>query len=454
MRIVSTDPAQNATNVSQLTSIAVVFDLDIKPDSVDKSSLVVSFADTKILVPNQIQPSLDKYKTDTIFKQSGMNSFVDGDVYIDSTDHKKLIFKPKFKLEPNTNYTVYVSQSIAGSDSSLLGGIKKFTFKTTEEDIAEPIPDIPQSNIIIGNNVITNSNPISTMRIANTLPRENAVMVDSQILIFTFTENINASKFDSNNNISIYVEEILSDYPAYKADATIYSATVSGKVLTITFNSSLAEECQYTVVLTNIESESGAKLSSYEFNFLTQMIPYYTSIASIRLLAGSILGKISDFEIAKLIYWVSQEADIKLKKLRILPEPDFSHIRAKWVMYSVLEKILSRDFDDPAYSNIRKQLGDFVIQIDSSNRVKLFNNLMQEIRDFKRAFADMLNFRLSSGIVGLRAANSSDEFIRLWGRGIQPGLNGIDTRNRKLIWDEIGTPLTFNGENKYEQIQS
>jgi hypothetical protein len=122
-------------------------------------------------------------------------------------------------------------------------------------------------------------------------------------------------------------------------------------------------------------------------------------------------------------------------------------------MYSVLERILSRDFDDPAFANIKKQLGDFVIQVDSSNTVKLFNNLMQEVRDFKRAFADMLNFRLSTGIAELRGANPSDESIRLWKRGIQPGLNTVDTRARKLIWDEIATPLAFITRSRYELME-
>lgn len=437
MQIVSTNPAQGSANIPVEAVISIDFDIDVDITSIDTASITVATVKTNVLTPETTGINADIYNDDSFFNPE-FTGIVDGIIVIDPGEPKRLLFTPKFRLKTNTLYTIYVAKAIAGTDASILDNIYSVTFTTDAADSVVPVP-VPDVSVIIGSPYTPEGEVISTepLFVTDTNPIEDSILNSGD----TITINFNVAIGDETGTIKVYSEGIFSDFP--RTEITPASIVKAGDNLSIdiTLTEEFGSNLIYSVVIKGLKIlDASSTMPTKTISFLSLLAPYYSSMTMLRMMAGSLISKITDQNLATMLHWQSVNADIQLKK--IVGVTHYAHMRDKWVMYTTLKQLLLSNQDNGVVDSFKKTLAQYTISITNGSGVKLFNSLRFEINQFLKEFNAMLNFRYSHGIA-VKGALFTKVLPRVWSQGHQPGLNTRHATTRIPIWDSIGTPIPW-----------
>ena len=429
MNITQSIPSQNSFHVSTLASIMVTFDREIDATSIDQSSITVSTKKVSIFTVDAPRGLVDPAGTNEFFT-SDFVGIVEGVVSLDATNSRILVFKPKFKFQPNTEYEVFIAQGIAGKDASLLSTVYTFKFTTAEVDTAEVLPDIPPSNVIIGTNVFFagNSNvPETNPYIVRTFPNNGVSQYTGTTIRFYLSDTVSVSKSD----IEITEMDVFGDIIPEPTTDFIFEYDSTSNLITLTLTP-VPDNSSVTIIV----SKSIGMSKDYILNFTSRLSPYYTTARLVKLKCGTLLTGVPDSTIALMILDASRDVDDYFSKTG----GDHSKLKEKFVMFHTIESMLVSYGTSSAADKIKKQLAEFSISIDNSNKIKLYNSLLKEANKFQDELKQWMNFaRGGSFVRGSKSGNYKVGINRSWGTGMIPGLNRVV--NGKLVWDEIITPL-------------
>jgi hypothetical protein len=382
---------------------------------------------------------VDIYDNENFF-DSEFTAVVKGEVFIDPTNTKKLVFRPAFRLMPNTEYNVYISKTISDTSQEILPAIFSLTFTTHSDDIVEPLVYTPGS-VIIGKNVLPEgaTSTANTPELILSNPLDGSIMIKSNRIILDFSEAI---VVPTETQLRIERFETYADASEIVIAAS-YVLTLDNqdKRLTITFVEQMSDNYVYKIFLEFISTASGSVFPNTVIEFTTTLFPYYCSTKLLRIKGGSLFANLTDAHLALMINFISQEADVMLTKLQA--SPLYSYLRQRWVLYSIMSNLLQNSFDPAAADSFKKSFGEYSIAITNGSRVKAFNSLLNETRQWLRGFDHMLNFRYSHGSFVKGANVKSNVESRKWERGVQPGLNMRDPETNLMVWDEIGKPTPW-----------
>lgn len=437
MQIVSTSPAQGSQNITVEAVISITFDTDILDSSLNNASLTVTTIKTNVLTPGTSGVNADIYNDDSFFNPE-FTGIVEGVIAIDGTDAHILNFTPEFRLKTNTEYTIYIAKAIAGTDETILDEIYSITFTTDAADSVVALP-VPVTTTIIGSPYAPDGSTvvIEALYVTEVSPIEDSILNSGNTITITFNTEIG----DETNTIKVYSQGIFSDFP--RMEITPASIVKAGNELSIdiTLTDDFDQNTIYVVEIKGLKIKDGSStMANKTISFLSVLDPYYSSMTMLRMMAGSLISKITDQSLATMLHWQSVNANIQLKKIKSVTH--YAHMRDKWVMYTTLKQLLLSNQDNGVVDSFKKTLAQYTISITNGSGVKLFNSLRFEINQFLKEFNSMLNFRYSHGIAR-KGALYSKVLPRVWSQGHQPGLNTRHATTRIPIWDSIGTPIPW-----------
>lgn len=429
MQIVTTTPSNKAVNVSTIAQIVVTYDVAVDVDTVDNSSITVSTKKPNILKQsgNFVQPD-NLFGSDAFFTDA-FTAVVEGTVTVSD---KVVTFTPKTRYQPNTEYTVYISNNIKGQDASSLLKIASLTFTTAAQDMVDPLPDVPTEERIIGTNLIFANNNTSLFQIASTNPKNNSFLMTRDKIVIRFSEEVKSAA-----GIQVFAQDIFSDYEPEELEAT---ASFSGKTVTITLPSVNLDNKIVTVAIPEgFESLSGKKfLSEYTFSYVALLTPYYASTKLVRLLAGSVLTDVTDIQIALMLHFASIDADALLSK-RTMPGVIKARLKEKWALWNAVYNILSNNHRSDIADFVKKDLGEFSLSVSSKSRITLYNKLLDQAKQTISSIKQLLNYSYSNTSFVRSGLNRTSDIGRLWDRDDRkPGLNSRTASGvkYKLDWNE------------------
>lgn len=450
MQILSILPSP--TNAPLNAPVVVTFDAPIDALTVDNASITVATSKTNIVSPKFGDLRLDPLSNDDLFFHSEFTGVVNGVATVDGT---VLTFTPQSvgsvsPYSPNTDYTVYISESIADLNGNVLGTTTTYKFKTVAEDVVAPFENPTPTTTIIGKNIDFNTaspSPGAAFYIKSTTPKNGGILGSQTVIKVRF--NIDVDE-DGLSHVVITRVGVFSDYEPEEISSDNYTLSCSGKVLTITVESNIINTNEIVSVTIHgtypDKTEAYTLGADYTFTYTTLLSPYYSSVRLMRLKAGTLLTAIPDSSLALLIHYSSLEANDMLEKF--VNYSKLNKFREKYSLFSALKKALLNNFDFALNDAVKQQLSDYSLSISSGTKVKLYNRLLDEITKFENQMTLYINFGASgSGLFKKGSAHGTD-IGRQWYRGVQPGLNERDFRNR-FVWDEFGEPLPFNYEGVY-----
>lgn len=447
MNIVSTIPAQGSTFINLDAQLKVLFDTPVDVSSIDNSSITLATKKTNLFAvsANKIPFSGNELEGND-FYNAEFTGIVNGTVTIDPDNASQLLFTPGFRLNINTEYTAYVSQAIGGTDTTLLGVTKSFSFTTVQDDIILPVAAPVQSSVIMGTVLSQNSTIAKAgLVIESVTPKENAIMRSSNVIRIVFSKEVTLTKAD----IEIAHGHVFSDTEVeIVADADITIASSNSKIATITIASGvLINNEQVSVTLKSTIVSGTYSLTEYTFSYLTVFDPYLTTTRLVRLKAGTLITAVQDSSIASLIYYSSANALLLFK--RVTAANNASVLRSEYVLYDVLEQILLNNQNSNTVDFIKKQLSEFSLSVSNGLKVKLYNDLLREVKAYKKALTSFLAFANNTAISKGSTRLLPTEIGRKWCSGFQPGLN-TKNKNGYLAFDEstisnnVGYGVPFN----------
>lgn len=433
MNIISSIPTQNSFNASTIGSVSVLFDTDVNINTIDQSSITVSTKKASIFTVDTPIDLVDPAGVNNFFTSDHIG-IVPGTVSIDSGNARLLVFKPDFKFQVSTEYEVFIAQGIAGTDGSLLSTVYTFKFTTAEEETAENLPDIPVSKVIIGTDVFfgdgystaADPNPYIT----RTFPLSGVSQYTGSTVKFYISGPVSVSKAD----IEVLQIDVFSDLiPEPVSDFSFNYDSTSG-LLTLTL-SPVPDNNSVIITL----SKSIGMSKDYVLTFTSRLTPYYTTARLVKLKCGTLLTGVPDSTIALMILDASQDVDDFFSRT----PGDHTKLKEKFVMFHTIESMLVSYGSSSGADKFKKQLAEFSISIDNSNKIKLYNALLKEANDFQDALMQWFNFaRGGSFVKGSQSGHYKVGINRQWGSaGLIPGLNRV--LDGKLVWDEIATPLPY-----------
>jgi len=433
MTIVSTSPVQGAVNISQLTTISVLFDSNLLEASIDSSSVVVSAKSTHLFtVKNQTRTN-NIFETEDFFNPD-FTSIIEGVITISA--QKTLVFTPSFKLAANTEYTVYLSQAISDTASNLLGEIYSFTFTTSEIDVVVPITVPTAATNVIGSTIEWEKGIIAEtgLTVTRTIPSNLSFLNNTNVIKIYFSA---APGTITQDNLTILYGALLSDYPATILDQSLFTISVSGSVLTITItDGTITDNMLIDVTL------SGITTSDYNFCYTSLLDPYYTSVKLLRLKAGTVLTSVNDLNIALTILYMSAQASALMRACTFLTGNDYLYIQANLTLFMALEALLMNNYSFQLNDFIKQQLSEFSVSLSNGAKIKIYNMLIDEAKEYKRAFKAMVTSKHdSTPVKGYYSLSFRQGIGRQWYRGIQPGINSVE--EGKMIFDETSIPDNF-----------
>jgi len=440
MNITATVPASSAINAQLKPVVQITFDELVDPISVDNSSITVATKKTNMInFGAELSSTIDLFTSNDFFVDE-FSGLVNGEVRVEGSI---ITFTPSTRLQPNTVYTVYISNAIKSSTGTSIQSVKYFSFTTQEEDILQEIPaDIPRQ-IVLGTNVVTSVT--SDFNVTDTYPAQDAFFHADRTIKIYFNDELEAS--NNLSRISIYTYDLLLD----KAPALLafdkYTATISAETLTIVLSGDVVLDNKIVEVrlTTMFSSTSGKRLgSTYSLKFTANLTPYFTSTKIIKLLGGSIISGVSDSSIACMIVYASAEIENKLYG-KSLNERSASIIRQQYSTWMTIQNLLLNNTAAIANDYVKKTLGDFSIAVSNSAKIQFFNKLMKQATHALAKIDNMLMFAGSKGIFQKNSKNSNPDIGRLWQRKAnQPGLNDrVDTGEKfMLTWNDEYTAFS------------
>ena len=436
--ITSTIPVSGSNSVSIDSEIRIVFSDILDPSSIDDGSISISFIDPNVSIidSNNIgSTSGDSF----INNQSSI--FLSGSVKIENGN--ELVFTPSTKLLPETNYDVYVADTIKAQGGASLGTFYHFSFKTlSKESSAVEIEEEINLTSILGNNVDPNiaiDTSLDKFYVESTYPIDNTFLFTGDVVI-TFNNDIE-DKITPSDFVTIYEGDLLSDYPA--EDMTEFA------IIKVEKNKILISDIHYTnnrfyniVISKDLPDVDGNLLGNeYSFMFTSLFNPYYISTKLVRLNAGTLLGNHPDLHIASLIYYYSLEADMVIN-LPSKTNEIIDFIKKKYVLIKTLKTLLLDNMNFALHDSVSKKLSDFSLSINSKSKFDLYNQLMQQIYNWEEKYEQtLLAYNgIKSFLRNKRAAIS--DIGRLWLRGTDyPAIN-----NQLYPTDGTYNLLTYNNK--------
>jgi len=445
MQILSTTPAQKGINVGLKQPIAITFDNPIDESTIDVASITVSSKKTNIVkVENGLPQPGSIFQSDNFFTDE-FTGVVEGTISVSGAD---LIFTPKKLYQAETEYTVTIGSGIASSsDASVLDRIKYFTFTTAAEDLAvESLPEVTQEPVsIIGREIQFDTIQVASVDfyVSKTSPKKDSFLVTRKDIKVSFNKDIGA---DSGSKVAVYRYDLFSDFPPEElTSGTEYTTAVNASDITITLaDDAVKENSIYEIVIDkSITSTANNVLTEdFSFSYINELSPYYTSTRLLRLKAGTVLSAVTDINMAMIIHYASLEADEKLSKVNI---DDITRklLRSKYALYSAIESILLNNHNYGLADYINKQLAEFSLATSNKSKLKLYNTLLEDVRNFKRMFDSYLNFVASRGY--FRKNTTPNDIGRMWRPGARPGLNtkvpSKHSDRMVYVWDTYGEQL-------------
>jgi hypothetical protein len=431
MQIVSTKPASGDQNVPRNAIVEVTFDEAISPASVSQSSIVLSYKSPKVIAARPAAGG-SRYSTDNFLSQR-LSSIVEGEVFYEGNVLK---FKPKVPLEPLTEYTAVIASSIEGVSSGLLGKIYSFKFKTVSQDVdVSDIEELPDLKTVLGTQVTTPAQETKTSytaEIEDSSIEDGDIMVDDEYFVVVFAEDFPLDIDDKLNVLMTVYDPLLDSRPQYVEPDVEYLASDTLKIYNIDEPNKFVN---LKIVL------DGKKV--LDVNYLTELEPYYASTKVLKIKGGSLFAGYDDLQLALALYYSSLEADEKFRLVSSYSRIDV--IKTYYAIYKTLYGVLLNNYGSVIPGRIKKQLGDFTLEIDNGHKVKLYNSLLAEC---KEAFKSVEQFILyAANVHADRQGIGSIAPGRLWSEGMVPGLNAkADTGEYfiRYIWDELPEPQDWN----------
>lgn len=429
MVILSTSPSQNQFNTQQDCVLTFNFDMPIDPESIHSGSIVVS---TENLIRNK-----------SLFNDENIK-IISGDLSIDKDNNSILTFKPKDLLSNNTKYKVVLSKDIAGITPvtdviSPLGSIYSFSFTTIEEDKVQQLPQTYPVTTIIGNRINTTSDtvtPINVGSVTRTFPPNDAFNYAGTLIKIQFSDTVS----DIESMISISTLGILEEewcaVTLLDTDFTAVIDSVDDSIINITLVSVIPNNSFLTIRVDKNIKIAGSSLSNdYTFTYINKLDPYYCSVRLIRIMTDTIFDSITDIKLALLIAFYSSNADFLLAKIKnSMLDENYKYLLTNYIAASVIYSVVTKN----SISNettVKKQLGDFTINVIEKYGVTPYNQLLKDAKDVLDSIKDLIG-SLGSNIVvkGINTASFPKDIGRLWDASGIAGLERYDD----------GDPLTRN----------
>jgi hypothetical protein len=223
---------------------------------------------------------------------------------------------------------------------------------------------LPTSNIPLEEQLlIEDYNPY---RIVSVMPNPNDCMVPVTYKTATvvFSEDIDPT--DVNNYVIVSCQPVNEENPYSKEIVVDVSCQVNGNTLLITMANDLKKNAVYNIkILKQLKSASGRNLvDDIEWDFITTLVPHYTTVPIIRMDIGYLIEDVPDDEIHRIIYDVSKYADF------IADSPiEESNQQYFWcyTRYETENRLVNKQLMRIAMSQGETQtLADFTIKKDTS----------------------------------------------------------------------------------------
>jgi hypothetical protein len=443
VNIVSTNPNVNATYVPLDVSITITFDTALLEESIHAASIVVGTEKPNIYSVGStgINPNQPFYNDD--FFDQDFTAVVQGKISISSENNMVLIFKPNRSLSRNTKYKVFIAEDITGINTEHLSAPFYFEFTTVDEDIVLPVEPIETTPKLIDNEVYFHSNLIDLnyLNVLSTRPNHYGFFVRDNEIEIEFSETLPSEIEELNSlksHIKIFNNQIFSDEQDVKI--TSYTLSASGKVLTITLPENIfVNNSIFSIKLLNsFEINDKSLKNDFTLMFLTALTPYHTTTKLIKLKAGSLLSNLNDFIIALSIYWASIEAEHIFKKNSIVVGSDKQVLKGFYTFYSTLVTLLLNTDGEHITDSIKKQLAEYSIHINTSSKIKLYNEFLREAKKNLDTIKYYITIQGKSTFKFFEDNYNSSDLGRSWARWTQnPGLNDKSIVHKQLIFNEL-----------------
>jgi len=136
-----------------------------------------------------------------------------------------------------------------------------------------------------------------------------------------------------------------------------------------------------------IQAVDGSTLNGpIDSYYITELSPLYSNIVRIRMIAGQFLLEVPDSTIDQLIWYFSNEADLRnyVPENAALNKKTYTNFRARWVTVSVIVSLLS---GSGVTGLLSKRLGDLSVTRDRAADA-LLKQLMKELADLTKILED------------------------------------------------------------------
>lgn len=390
MQVISVLPAANSTGRPLEENIQVTFDREVNQTTIDAGSFVVA---KRTLVGLE-----DLLLQDTVTASTAVDGVFSFQVAAGRTT---VTFNPSQPLEPNSEYTVILSQDIKAVDGTSLAGIYQWKFTTGSGAIIEPPTDTSGPAV-----TPYHSSPVTPLTggedryltLIHAVPplRATNLPLTTNVITLTFNKALDPDQF-STASCSLLAEPVdgRPDTPA-AGPLQFAAAVVDGIKLRLSINLSATPLRANNLVSLRIESlwaADGSPLAApLEYSFTTIYSPLYSSARLVRSMVGSYIGNIPDDTINLAIYAASQEAD----RLALPPadaDPAFvshlGYLKSRYALVSASLTVLLNS-DNFGFRRKSKIISDLEVSWEQSRIMeRLYEDLRKEQQELETELSNL-----------------------------------------------------------------